>query len=85
MTFSKARNIFLTEITREGFFKRHLTIFTVAHYQTIFYSLMHRENEKERGLYHLNSRIIGSLITASGKNQKLDVEINVQHIKVNLK
>lgn len=40
-----------------------------------------KENEKERGLYHLNSRIIGSLITASGKNQKLDVEINVQHIK----
>ena len=46
---------------------------------------MLRENEKEKGLYHLNSRIIGSLITASGKNQKLDVEINVQHIKVNLK
>lgn len=85
MTFSKAQNIFLSEITRERFFKRHLTIFTVAHYQTIFYFLMLRENEKEKGLYHLNSRIIGSLITASGKNQKLDVEINVQHIKVNLK
>lgn len=46
---------------------------------------MLRENEKEQGLYHLNSRIIGSLITASGKNQKLDIEIRVQQIKVKLK
>ena len=46
---------------------------------------MFRENEKEQGLYLLNSRIIGSLITASGENQKLDVEISVQHIKVKLK
>ena len=48
MTLSKARNIFVTEITREGFFKRHFTVFTVAHYQTIFFISLCSEKMKRK-------------------------------------
>lgn len=41
-----------------------------------------REYVNEEGLYQLNSRVIGSLVIPQSGNQRLDVRVTLQHVKV---